>query len=57
MASLESTTQDHYMSFFDPKYVQQKRVKGFDAHTDIAILAGLMTKEEEKFFKWYKNKD
>lgn len=53
MSGIESATQDHYMYFFDPQYVKDKRVKGFDAHTDIAVLAGLMTSEEEKFFKWY----
>ena len=56
MASLESTTQDHYMSFFDPEYVQQKRVKGFDPHIDVAVLAGLLSEEEKQFFSWYSNK-
>ena len=51
MASLESTTQDHYMSFFDPEYVQQKRVKGFDPHLDIAVLAGMLTYEQAEQHK------
>ena len=27
------------------------RVPGFDPHIDIGVLAGLLTKEEEQFFK------
>ena len=55
-SALESTTQDHYMMYFDPEYVRDKRTPGYDAHTDIAVLANIMTKEEEKFFKWYNSK-
>lgn len=55
-SALESTTQDHYMMYFDPEYVRDKRTPGYDAHTDIAVLANIMTPEEEKFFKWYNSK-
>ena len=53
MNSLESTTQDHYMMYYDPQYVADKRVPGFDAHLDIGVQSGMITEDEEKFFKWY----
>lgn len=56
MSSLEDSTKQHYMYFFDPEYVTQMRVKGFDPHIDIAVFAELMTKEEESTFKELKNK-
>lgn len=56
VSGLESATADHYMYKYDPDYVTEKRQPGFDAHTDIAVRAGMMTKEEEQFYKWYKAK-
>lgn len=54
MSSLEDSTKQHYMYFFDPDYVTQMRVPGFDPHIDIGVLGGMLTKEEEEFYKWYK---
>lgn len=54
MSSLEDTTKQHYMYFFDPEYVKQMRVPGFDPHVDIGILANIISKEEEEFLHWYK---
>lgn len=51
MCSLEDTTKQHYMYFFDPKYVEQMRVPGFDPHLDIAVLAGLLTEEQAEAHK------
>jgi hypothetical protein len=51
MTALEDTTKQHYMYFYDPEYVKQMRVPGFDPHTDIAVLANMMTIEEEILFK------
>lgn len=45
------------MYFFDPEYVKQMRVPGFDPHLDIALLAGLMTQEEVDTFKALKKKE
>ncbi len=53
MTSLEDTTKQHYMFMYDPKYVEQMRVPGFDPHIDIGVLARMLTKEEETFFKWF----
>lgn len=46
MSSLEDTTKQHYMYFFDPDYVTQMRIPGFDPHLDIAVLAGMLTPEQ-----------
>lgn len=51
MSSLEDTTKQHYMMFFDPEYVTQMRVPGFEPHLDIGVLAKLMTVEEAEEFK------
>jgi hypothetical protein len=58
MSSLEDRTKQHYMYFFDPKYVEAMNVKGFDPHLDLAILGYEITKGEMgvslKDVKWYK---
>ena len=51
MSSLEDTTKQHYMYFFDPEYVKQMRVPGFDPHMDIAVFAGLLTEEQVEDYK------
>ena len=50
--SLEDTTKQHYIYFFDKEYIEQLRVPDFDPHCDIGILAGLMTEEDAQFFKF-----
>ena len=57
MSSLEDSTKQHYMYFYDPDYVKEMRIPGFDPHTDIAVFANLMTKEEEETFKQLKKKE
>ena len=39
------------MYFFDPNYVTQMRVPGFDPHLDIAVLAKMMTWEQAEQHK------
>ena len=51
MSSLEDSTKQHYMYFFDPNYVTQMRVPGFDPHLDIAVLAKMMTWEQAEQHK------
>jgi DNA polymerase family A len=53
MSSLEDTTKQHYMYFYDPEYVTQMRVPGFDPHLDIAVLAGMLTFEQVADHKLY----
>lgn len=56
MSSLEDTTKQHYMYYFDPEYVMQMRTPGFDPHLNIGVFSNLITNDEEEFFKWYKQK-
>lgn len=53
MSSLEDSTKQHYMYFFDPEYVTQMRTPGFDPHLDIAVLAGMLTDEQSEEHKIY----
>ena len=52
MSGLEDTTKQHYMYFFDPKYVLEMRTPGFDPHLDIGVLSGLVSKEDSDWYKW-----
>lgn len=40
MVSLEATTKKHYMFPYDPDYVAEMSVPGFDEHLDLAKFAG-----------------
>ena len=51
MSSLEDNTKQHYMYFYDPKYVTEMRVPGFDPHLDIAVLSGMLTPEQVQAHK------
>lgn len=53
VSGLEDTTKQHYIYFFDPEYVKQMRVPGFDPHLDIAILAGMLTDQQVSDHKLY----
>ena len=55
MTSLESTTKRHYMKPYDPEYVEEMSQEGFDEHVNLAAFAGVITKDEEEFFKWYQS--
>lgn len=46
MDSLEDNTKRHYMHKFDPEYVAEMSVDGFDAHLDLAKFAGAVTAQE-----------
>lgn len=56
ISGLESATADHWITFYDPEYVKRKRQPGFDPHTDFAVFAGKMTKEEELYYKNFDSK-
>ena len=53
MSSLEDNTKQHFMYFFDPEYVTQMRIPGFDPHLDIALLAGMLNEEQIEEHKLY----
>jgi hypothetical protein len=52
MSSLEDSTKQHYMMFYDPIYVTQMRTPGFDPHLDVAVLSGMMSPEQVERFKY-----
>lgn len=51
ISGLEDNTKQHYIYFYDPKYVEEMRVPGFDPHLDIGVLAGLVTQGEANRYK------
>jgi hypothetical protein len=51
ISGLEDNTKQHYIYNFDPNYVTEMRVPGFDPHIDIAVLAGLLSPDDEIFYK------
>ncbi len=58
MSGLEDTTKQHYMYDYDPKYVIEMRIPGFDPHLDIGVISGIITQEESDFYKNFnKNTD
>ena len=55
--ALEDSTKQHYIYYFDPEYVKNMRIPGFDPHLDIAVLSNLMTSEESEIFKKLDSKE
>ena len=53
ISGLEDNTKQHYIFFFDPDYVTEMRVPGFDPHIDIALVGLMITDEDAEFFKNY----
>lgn len=51
MVGLEDTTKQHYMYEYDPEYVKEMDVPGWDSHLDIGILAGFITEEQSDAHK------
>lgn len=54
LKGIEDNTKRHYIYPYDPEYVKEQMVEGFDAHLDVGIIAGIITEEEAEFYK--KNK-
>lgn len=50
MSSLEENTKKHYMFDYDPDYVREMSIPGFDAHLDLARYAKAITPEDIEFF-------
>ncbi|MBP8762273.1 MAG: hypothetical protein KBH21_00305 [Acetoanaerobium sp.] len=49
--NLESRTRDHCIQPIDPEYVEEMSQEGYDSHLDIAVIAGLLTKEQAEQHK------
>jgi len=52
MSSLEDRTKQHYMWEYDPDYVKEMQVEGFDPHLDLAFSAGVVTEEDINDYKY-----
>lgn len=50
MVSLEATTKRHFIYPYDPEYVEEMSVKGFDEHLDLAVRAGYITSDDYDFY-------
>ena len=50
MVSLESTTKRHFIYPYDPDYVEEMSVDGFDEHLDLAVKAGYLSKEDYNYY-------
>lgn len=51
LANIEDRTKRHYIYPYDPQYVKDMDVPGYDAHLEIAILAGFLTEEQAEAHK------
>lgn len=50
MVSLEATTKRHFIYPYDPDYVAEMSVPGFDEHLDLAVRAGYITSDDYDFY-------
>lgn len=50
MVSLEATTKRHFIFPYDPDYVAEMSVPGFDEHLDLAVRAGYISSEDYDFY-------
>lgn len=51
LVSGEDRTKRALIYKYDPEYVIRQNTPGYDPHTTVAVLAKIMTLEEEEFFK------
>lgn len=53
LSSLEDKTKQHYIYKYDPEYVKEMNIPGFDPHLDLAIRANMLTYEQAQEHKLY----
>ncbi len=51
LSSLEDRTKQHFMWQYDPEFVREMQVHGFDPHLDLALSAGAVTPEQVQAYK------
>lgn len=51
MASLEDRLKQHYIYPYDPDYVNEMNVEGYDPHLALALMAGEVTEEQVEAYK------
>lgn len=54
MTSLEDTTKRHFIHPYDPEFVKEMSREDFDPHLKLAVMAGVITEDQYKFYVWYK---
>ena len=54
MCSLEDRTKQAFMWEYDSDFVKEMSEEGFDPHLKIGVESGMITQDEEDFYKWYK---
>lgn len=50
LSGIESRTSDHYTFKLNPERIKKTQQPYFDPHTELSVVAGLMTPEEEAFY-------
>jgi DNA polymerase I-like protein with 3'-5' exonuclease and polymerase domains len=50
LSNIESNTRNHYIKKYDNVYVESLQREDFDSHIDIAVLSGMMSKEDGEWF-------
>lgn len=50
LSGIESRTSDHFTFKINPDRIEKTKKPYFDEHTEISVIAGLMTPEEEAFY-------
>lgn len=50
-SGLEDNTKRHWLFYYDPEFVKEQMVGGYDAHLDIGVLAGLISEEDADLYK------
>jgi hypothetical protein len=56
LSGIEDSTKRHYIYDYDPEYVEEMNVEGYDPHLELGNLANMISQDEIKFFKWFANK-
>ena len=51
LSSLENRLKFHFQMPLDPDFVNAQMSDDFDPHLAIAVMAGLLTQDEENFYK------
>jgi hypothetical protein len=51
MASLEDRVKQHFIYPYDPEYVKEMMVEGFDPHLDLAVMGKALTEEQAQAHK------
>lgn len=57
LSGIESRTSDHYTFPINPELIKETSQPYFDPHTKVAVISGLMSRDEETWYKIKKNVD